>query len=239
MKDLLGFEFFAYKDGAPLELDPDFGPEYSQLYKQKVAVLAQDIAQLLKVVADPADQASKSDDARSQGEPQAAEQTGGVSCRVQLRPKAAEGASRRGAQAPRLSGSAGQATAGRRDGICRGGGERCSRAARSRSISWAKNTAPSRMVRPTSRPACSRMKLAAGRCRASGLKRLIWLPRGTGSEDDRQRKFIEALHARRASSVWRGPDRGRHRGAEGRDPRHLEEDRAAGTEATRKSDAAG
>src|SRR6516164_3405378 len=50
MKDLLGFEFFVYKDGAPLELDPDFGPEYSQLYKQKVALLAQDIAQLLKVL---------------------------------------------------------------------------------------------------------------------------------------------------------------------------------------------
>src|SRR6516162_456444 len=27
MKDLIGFEFFAIKDGAPLELDPDFGPE--------------------------------------------------------------------------------------------------------------------------------------------------------------------------------------------------------------------
>ncbi len=48
MKDLLGFEFFIVKDDAPLELDPDFGPEYSQLYKQKVALLAQDIAQALK-----------------------------------------------------------------------------------------------------------------------------------------------------------------------------------------------
>ena len=88
------------------------------------------------------------------------------------------------------------------------------------------------MVRPISRPACSRTKLAVARCRGGGLKRLIWLPQGTGSEDDRQRKFIAALHARRGSSVRRGPDRGRHRGAEGRDPRHLEEDRAAGTEAT-------
>ena len=50
MKDLLGFEFFTVKEGAPLELDPDYGPEYSQLYKQKVAVLAFNIAQLLETL---------------------------------------------------------------------------------------------------------------------------------------------------------------------------------------------
>ena len=122
MKDLIGFEFFAYKDGAPLELDPDFGPEYSQLYKQKVALLAQDIAQLLKALQAEV-RRSKSDDAKGQRERAGAGQTGGVSCRVQLRPKAAEGAPRRGAEAPRLSGSAGSAIAGGRGGICRRRGE--------------------------------------------------------------------------------------------------------------------
>ena len=29
MKDLLGFEFFTYEDGVPLELDSDYGPEYN------------------------------------------------------------------------------------------------------------------------------------------------------------------------------------------------------------------
>ena len=48
MKDLLGFEFFTYEDGAPLELDPNYGPEFNQRYLKKVALLAQDIAQLLK-----------------------------------------------------------------------------------------------------------------------------------------------------------------------------------------------
>ena len=48
MKDLLGFEFFIVKDDAPLELDPDFGRSTPQLYKQKVALLAQEIAQALK-----------------------------------------------------------------------------------------------------------------------------------------------------------------------------------------------
>ena len=35
MKHLLGFEFFTYEDGAPLELDPSYGPEYSQRYLKK------------------------------------------------------------------------------------------------------------------------------------------------------------------------------------------------------------
>ena len=36
---------------------------------------------------------------------------------------------------------------------------------------------------------------AVAQCRVSNLKRLIWLPQGTSAEDDRQRKFIAALHA--------------------------------------------
>jgi hypothetical protein len=48
MKDLLGYEFFEIKDGAPLELDPAYGQEYVSLYNQKVAKLAWDITQLLK-----------------------------------------------------------------------------------------------------------------------------------------------------------------------------------------------
>ena len=40
MKDVLGYEFFTLKDGAPLEFDPAYGQEYAQLYNQKVAKLA-------------------------------------------------------------------------------------------------------------------------------------------------------------------------------------------------------
>jgi hypothetical protein len=36
-------------------------------------------------------------------------------------------------------------------------------------------------------------ELAVARCRSGTFKRLIWLPLGTASEDDRQKKFIEAL----------------------------------------------
>ena len=45
MKDALGYEFFTYEDGAPLELDPVANP---QAYKLKVNKLAWDIVQLLK-----------------------------------------------------------------------------------------------------------------------------------------------------------------------------------------------
>ena len=40
IKDMLGYEFFTFKDGAPLEFDPAYGQEYKQLYNQKVAKLA-------------------------------------------------------------------------------------------------------------------------------------------------------------------------------------------------------
>lgn len=50
MNEVLGYEFYTIKDGAPLELDPGYGPEYAQQYKQKVAKLAWDIAQILKAM---------------------------------------------------------------------------------------------------------------------------------------------------------------------------------------------
>jgi hypothetical protein len=37
-------------------------------------------------------------------------------------------------------------------------------------------------------------ELAVARCRSGGLKRLIWLPQGTRSEQAPQQTFIEALH---------------------------------------------
>jgi len=37
IKDVLGYEFFTYKDGAPLEFDEAYGQEYKQLYNTKVA----------------------------------------------------------------------------------------------------------------------------------------------------------------------------------------------------------
>ena len=151
MKDLLGFDFYTDKDGAPLELDPDYGPEYSQLYKQKVCQLAQDIAQVLKTLQAEDARARAATGTRSTSS--AARQTGGVSCGMRLRPKAArellEGELKRLGYPvlpdKRLPVDEAEYVHSR--------AEPAWRAARSRSISWGKGTAPCPMVRPTGRPA--------------------------------------------------------------------------------------
>jgi hypothetical protein len=48
LKGVLGYEFFALEDGAPLELDPAYGEKFAQDYNRKVGKLAWDVAQLLK-----------------------------------------------------------------------------------------------------------------------------------------------------------------------------------------------
>jgi TIR domain len=54
MKDMLGYDFFTYKDKEqgkiPLELDPFYFPELRQLYIEKLYVLADDIIELTKKV---------------------------------------------------------------------------------------------------------------------------------------------------------------------------------------------
>ena len=47
-KELLGYEFFAYDNDVPLELDAAYGEKYGQAYKRKVAQLASDLSKLLK-----------------------------------------------------------------------------------------------------------------------------------------------------------------------------------------------
>lgn len=47
-KEVLGYEFFAYDNEVPLELDPAYGEEYGQAYKRKVAQLASDLSKILK-----------------------------------------------------------------------------------------------------------------------------------------------------------------------------------------------
>ena len=47
VKDMLGYEFFTFDDGAPLELDAAYGERFAQDYNRKVGKLAWDVAQLL------------------------------------------------------------------------------------------------------------------------------------------------------------------------------------------------
>lgn len=48
VKDVLGYEFFTFEGETPLELDPAYGEKYAQDYNRKVGKLAWDISQLLK-----------------------------------------------------------------------------------------------------------------------------------------------------------------------------------------------
>ncbi len=47
-KEVLGYEFFAYDNEVPLELDAAYGEKFGQAYKRKVAQLASDLSKLLK-----------------------------------------------------------------------------------------------------------------------------------------------------------------------------------------------
>jgi hypothetical protein len=50
VKNLLGYEFFTFEDGIPLELDPAYGEKFGQDYNRMVVRLAWDVAQLLKTL---------------------------------------------------------------------------------------------------------------------------------------------------------------------------------------------
>lgn len=50
VKDVLGYEFFIFEDGVPLELDPAYGEKFAQDYNRKIGKLAWDVAQLLKTL---------------------------------------------------------------------------------------------------------------------------------------------------------------------------------------------
>lgn len=47
ISDVLGYEFFTFENGAPLELDPAYGPTFAQNYNRKIGKLAWEAAQLL------------------------------------------------------------------------------------------------------------------------------------------------------------------------------------------------
>jgi hypothetical protein len=50
MRNILGYEFFTEEDGAPLEFDPAYGQKYAERYNKSVCILAFQVAQLLKTL---------------------------------------------------------------------------------------------------------------------------------------------------------------------------------------------
>lgn len=62
IKDVLGYEFFSFEDGTPLELDPAYGDKFAQDFNRKVGKLAWDISQLLKQLVIDAEASAKEAD---------------------------------------------------------------------------------------------------------------------------------------------------------------------------------
>ena len=192
MKDLLGFEFFTYEDGAPLELDPNYGPEFNQRYLKKVALLAQDIAQLLKTQQAEGDR-DKSNDRHVSSESPAPSKPAVYLAewsydRKQARELLEGELKRLGYQVlpdKRLPQDEAEYVAAVENLLAR-----CALSVHL--VGEKYGTVPDG---PTDKSASIlQNELAVARCRSGGFQRLIWLPQGTRSEQAPQQAFIEALH---------------------------------------------
>jgi len=179
MKDLLGFEFFTYEDGAPLELDPNYGPEFNQRYLKKIALLAQEIAQLLKTL-------------------QASEPPAPTKPAVYLAECGYDRKQERELIEGELKRLGYQVLPDKRlpqDELeyISAVESLLARCALSVHLVGEKyGTVPDG---PTDKSASIlQNELAVARCKSGGLERLIWLPQGTRSEQAPQQAFIEALH---------------------------------------------
>lgn len=179
MKDMRGYEFFTYKDGAPLEFDEAYGQEYKQLYHTSVAKLAWELKLMIEALAGLAPPAS--------GKPTVYL----AECSYDRKPARdlIEGELKRlgypvvpDRQLP--GDEAGYVAAveqllaqcalsvhlvGERYGMVPNGPTE-------KSISMLQN------------------ELAVARCKSGGLQRLIWLPKDTRSAQPQQQAFIESLH---------------------------------------------
>jgi TIR domain len=190
MKDILGYEFFTVKDGVPLELDPAYGQEYSQLYNQKVAKLAWEVAQLLKTM-EAKGSASQSDAVNSELQVPSKPAVYLAECsydRKQARELVEGELKRLGYPVlpdKRLPADEAEYVAAVESLLAR-----CALSIHLVGESYgAVPDGPS-----AKSTGIHQNELAIARCRSGGLKRLIWLPQGTRSEQAPQQAFIEALH---------------------------------------------
>jgi hypothetical protein len=190
MQKLLGVDFFTYKGGAPVELDPAYGPEYSGPY-EKIAILAYSIAQILKAL-EAERSAGKSNERAGVNAPAPSKPAVYLAeCsydQKQARERVEVELKRLGY--PVLpdgllpTDEAEYMTAV--DSLL----DQCALAIHLVGENY--GAVPNG---PTEKSVgILQNELAVARCRGGGLKRLIWLQQGTCSEDPRQRAFIELLH---------------------------------------------
>jgi hypothetical protein len=192
MKDLLGYEFFTVKDGAPLELDPTYGQEYAQLYSQKVAKLAWDASQLIKILeAEPSASDSKGKTVTTEPPAPTKPVVYLAECSYDRKREreVIEGELRRLGYPVlpdrRLPIDEAEYVAAVESLLAR-----CAL-----SIHLVGDNYGAVPDGPTGKSAgVHQNELAVARSKSGGLKRLIWLRQGTRSEQAPQQAFIEALH---------------------------------------------
>ena len=184
VRAVLGYEFFTIEDGAPLELDSAYGEKFAQDYNRKVGKLAWDVSQLLKTL--------ETDTGNGHGEKDPAKATVYLAESSYDRKQAREileGELRRlgnpvlpDEELPREEAEyvaavecllkrcqlsihlVGETYGGVPDGRSQ------------KSVVVLQN------------------ELAAKRSKSDQLKRVIWVPQGTHSEQGEQQAFIDALH---------------------------------------------
>jgi hypothetical protein len=192
MRDVLGFDFFNVKDEVPFEFDPAYGKEYEQLYNLSVAKLAWEIAQLINTL-QPGERESNND-----GEKAAEESYKPRRPTVYL----AECSYDRKPQRELLEGELkrlGYPVLPDRplplDEVKYVATVESLLARCALSIHLIGEKYGAVPDGPTDQSAAMlQNELAVARHRAGDLRRLIWLPEKSHSEDGRQQRFIETLN---------------------------------------------
>jgi hypothetical protein len=184
MQDVLGYDFFTIEDGTPLELDSAYGEKFAQDYNRKVGKLAWDVSQLLKALPGDGDN----------GDPKPGPSKPTVylaECsydRKQTR-EILEGELKRHGytvlpdhELPRDE----EEYVAEVERLLK----RCQL-----SVHLVGETYGGVPVGPTEKSVVLlQNELAAKRSKSDGLKRVIWVPEGTRSQQTQQQTFIEALH---------------------------------------------
>jgi hypothetical protein len=185
MQDTLGYEFFTIKDGAPLEFDPAYGQEYAQLYNQNVARLAWEVAQLLKNL--------KTEEKNVKSAPQVPSKPAVYLAECSYDRKQARGlieGELKRLGYPVLPDKPLPADEGEYIAAVESLLARCAL-----SIHLVGESYGAVPDGPTAKSTTIHQnELAIARCRSGDLRRLIWLPQGTRSEQAPQQALIEALH---------------------------------------------
>lgn len=185
VRAVLGYEFFTFEEGTPLELDSAYGEKFAQDYNRKVGKLAWDVSQLLKTLA-----AGTGDNGHD--EPGPAKPTVYLAeCsydRKQAR-ETLEGELRRygnvvlpDQELPREE----EKYVGAVEGLLK----RCQLSIHL--VGEAYGGVPDGPSQKS--VVVLQNELAAKRSRSGQLKRVIWVPEGTHSAQAQQQAFIDALH---------------------------------------------